>query len=788
MLQFRFWLLASVALSIAGCQFPLFGDRVSSIWQRENPDQQPEGRPHRGDNRIQQVSAEVPVETSRQQQIYQLLSRGNQELTLGRLTDAQIYFRQALDVDPTNFHAHHMLARIGDQTQQYEEAEGHYLAALSSNPTDPNLLSDMGYSYLLQGEYRYADSYLKRALKYAPSHVMARRNLAALAAYQGDYPGALGWLRQVGSEPQAQTTLRELIANRPPQFRLKNDPRSELPPDATPAAQDLAAHLLKAKEQAAYEEWKRDMAEWNREQAQRTRAATRPAFDPRRPRQMGQGIPNENLQEAMRAVDEDYRLRAQQLEQRQPVGPQGQPTWNNPGPQSMQLAEQMRREAAARNQQGPLFPQGQPIPQGQFPQGQIMQGQIMQGQIMQRPIQQIPQGQQPMAVPHHQGQMQYQPPVQGQQQYRPPANTNPNQMPYFDHQSQLIQRGVHTGGQIPSQRDPRSGLNRVPENQVELIPAPADFGQQPQGQGVSPSAFQGQPQDPRVWNPQSAGVQSAEDAAGTRRALDLGMSIGPGSLFPLGSSGTGPAPDSRSQPGGFQPGENQTPGLLPATGSAPIQTPAGQPGPAAQDAYRRSMGQVPQNTGLQNTGQPGQRLSYEAQAQQPNLVPSGVPGYSQSDPGARARLARPYFGEGADAAPGVVHMPSQGEGPRFNTNWQLHQIPSSTWNNETSQPIGPEHHRTQPAPLRDSFRTGGAMASPTMSSDFARPHYVTREQQQIQHTSHTHPAGTSGSTGAMRSGTAGTGSPIGVRGTSPDFRPADGSGMNQLRALHNGQF
>ena len=270
MLQIRFWLLASVALSIAGGQCPLFGDRVSSIWERENPNQaQPERAPRRGDNPIQQVSAEIPVETSRQQQIYQLLSRGNQELTLGRLKDAQIYFRQALDIDPTNFHAHHMLARIGDQTQQYEEAEGHYLAALSSNPADPNLLSDMGYSYLLQGEYHYADSYLKRALTYAPGHRMARRNLAALAAYQGDYPTALGWLRQVGSEQQAQTTLRELIANRPPQLRLKNDPRSQLLHDATPAQQELAAHLLKAREQAAYEKWKREMAEWNREQAHR---------------------------------------------------------------------------------------------------------------------------------------------------------------------------------------------------------------------------------------------------------------------------------------------------------------------------------------------------------------------------------------------------------------------------------------------------------------------------------------------------------------------------------------
>ena len=88
MLPIRFWLLASGALSIAGCQFPLFRDRVSSILQRENPDQvQREGGPRHGDNRVPEVSAELPVETSRQPRSEQLLSRGNQELAQGRLAE-----------------------------------------------------------------------------------------------------------------------------------------------------------------------------------------------------------------------------------------------------------------------------------------------------------------------------------------------------------------------------------------------------------------------------------------------------------------------------------------------------------------------------------------------------------------------------------------------------------------------------------------------------------------------------------------------------------------------------
>ena len=203
--QLRFWLLASLCFFTSGCQSPLFVNGIGSFWSRGGSDStrdRPTGdtRTRFPDGTIRQVSAQVDSTSNRQQQIFQLLSQGNQELTVGRLPDAKLYFEQVLDADPTNFHAHHMLARIGDQTQNYEYAEGHYLAALSASPGDPNLLSDMGYSYLLQGEFRYANTYLKRAVTAKPDHVMARRNLAALAAYQGDYNTALAWLRQVGTE------------------------------------------------------------------------------------------------------------------------------------------------------------------------------------------------------------------------------------------------------------------------------------------------------------------------------------------------------------------------------------------------------------------------------------------------------------------------------------------------------------------------------------------------------------------------------------------------------------
>lgn len=778
MLHFRVWLLAGLPLLFAGCQFPLFRDRISSITSRKDSPTKIEQVQDERNRQIRPVSAEVPVETSAQQQIYQLLSRGNLELSSGRLPDAQIYFRQALDIDPTNFHAHHMLGRIGDQTQQFEEAEGHYLAALSSNPGDPNLLSDMGYSYLLQGAYSYANTYLRRALNSRPDHVMARRNLAALSAYQGDYQTALAWLRQVGTEQQAQSTLRELVANRPPQLRLKNDPRSQLAPDASEAARELAAQLLKAKEQAAREEWKREMAEWNRERARRV---PRPEFDPQARRPMGQGIPNENLHDAMRAVNDEYSRQSQPSDpQPRIIGPPATSQWNDPGPQSMQLAEQMRRQAVEQNRQpDAIYPQGQPeqltnpiiVP----PQGQNPYGPPSQGQSLQQPF--SPAMQPGPGYPaDHLNQtgfdMRGQVPVQ-----RPQSAMNPQAA--FSPQSEYDSRQAYNPqGEFRSQESFRPS-----EHRVELIPPPADFSHT-SGQSVSPSDFPARSGDPYVWHPEQNPQQPLDsaDSATTRRALDLGMSIGPGSLFPMGTPSPGQAGPQPGQLGGYQP-----PGRLPTTGAVPIQTGSGarqsQSPPYQNPQYQPQQQHQVQPHQTQQGPVVPQRRSYEEQARQPNLVPGGVPGYGMNSSPSQPGYVQPYSGQDSTTSPGVVYTDSASGQTRFNTNWQSRQTPSPTFNHSTGQPINPPQHYTQPAPMPESFRTGGALASPTMSPDFARPHYTAPEQQQIQPTAHTTP-GVGGMTGA---GTPGR-SPSAARATLPDFRSSDNPTVNQLRSLHNGQF
>ncbi|TXT17849.1 MAG: hypothetical protein FD138_4521, partial [Planctomycetota bacterium] len=100
---------------------------------------------------------------------------------------------------------------IADRQQDYLTAQRHYFAALNSSPNDPNLLNDIGYSFLLQSRYPEAENYLQGALQKNPKHSNAINNLGALYAKQGQPDRALAMLRMTNSEAEAQAKLARLM-------------------------------------------------------------------------------------------------------------------------------------------------------------------------------------------------------------------------------------------------------------------------------------------------------------------------------------------------------------------------------------------------------------------------------------------------------------------------------------------------------------------------------------------------------------------------------------------------
>ncbi len=217
------------SLLLAGCQTPLFSDGLFSSLSpnRTLTAQKPlldkdqsvsatkprvTGRGWRNaTTREAEKQAQKPaIGLNNVSQLREFLAKGSDAMQKGLYDDARIQYETVLSLEPHHATAHHMLGRISDMSKRFDEAERHYLEALSANREDGYLLSDLGYSYLQQGRLDEARQYLTQAITREPELAIAKVNLAAVYAYGGDERGALAWLRQVGSEQQAQETLAGL--------------------------------------------------------------------------------------------------------------------------------------------------------------------------------------------------------------------------------------------------------------------------------------------------------------------------------------------------------------------------------------------------------------------------------------------------------------------------------------------------------------------------------------------------------------------------------------------------
>ena len=130
-----------------------------------------------------------------------------------KLIESRALFQRALKQKPDDPSIHHQLAILSDKLQEFDDALYHYQAALKKDPKNPNLLSDLGYSYFLQKRYDKAEEFLTGVLEANPNHKHAAVNLVAVHGAQGNYDAAMSWFRRGGSEAEAQKNLAEFFPN-----------------------------------------------------------------------------------------------------------------------------------------------------------------------------------------------------------------------------------------------------------------------------------------------------------------------------------------------------------------------------------------------------------------------------------------------------------------------------------------------------------------------------------------------------------------------------------------------
>ncbi|MDH7482941.1 MAG: tetratricopeptide repeat protein, partial [Armatimonadota bacterium] len=124
----------------------------------------------------------------------------------GRINEAVVQYRRALDVDPNYFSAHINLAGALAEQGKLDEAVVHYQQAILIRPTDPNAHFSLGVLYGEKGLIDDEVREYREAIRLRPNFGEAHNNLAVALYYKGRYDEAweeVRLSRRYGVSPDA---------------------------------------------------------------------------------------------------------------------------------------------------------------------------------------------------------------------------------------------------------------------------------------------------------------------------------------------------------------------------------------------------------------------------------------------------------------------------------------------------------------------------------------------------------------------------------------------------------
>ncbi len=131
------------------------------------------------------------IMTSQTENIMQALQLAVSHHQAGRVSDAEIIYKQVLEADPGNEHANHFLGIIAAQSGNNELA-AHYIArAIEKNPNEASYLINLGNVYLSQHKLDDAAGAYDKALSIKPDLPEAQYNLGSVLHMQGRHNEAI---------------------------------------------------------------------------------------------------------------------------------------------------------------------------------------------------------------------------------------------------------------------------------------------------------------------------------------------------------------------------------------------------------------------------------------------------------------------------------------------------------------------------------------------------------------------------------------------------------------------
>ncbi|OWV81088.1 pilus assembly protein TadD [Rhizobium sp. R634] len=123
---------------------------------------------------------------------------------------------------------------ILDQMGKATDARKRYRDALDIQPNEPSILSNLGMSYVLTGDLRTAETYLRSAASQPTADSRVRQNLALVVGLQGRFPEAEQIARRELSPQQADANVAYLRS----MLSQQNSWQNLAAKDKTPGAAD----------------------------------------------------------------------------------------------------------------------------------------------------------------------------------------------------------------------------------------------------------------------------------------------------------------------------------------------------------------------------------------------------------------------------------------------------------------------------------------------------------------------------------------------------------------------
>jgi Flp pilus assembly protein TadD len=110
------------------------------------------------------------------------LSRGKKFFRAADFGLAERHFRRAVELHPRDLEAWIGLAASYDRLRRFDLADRAYEQGMKIAGPTPEILNNMGYSYMLRGDYRRARETLLQAQAQDPGNPFIRNNIELLEA------------------------------------------------------------------------------------------------------------------------------------------------------------------------------------------------------------------------------------------------------------------------------------------------------------------------------------------------------------------------------------------------------------------------------------------------------------------------------------------------------------------------------------------------------------------------------------------------------------------------------